>query len=72
MLLVTGLLAEEPVKRYAQESKVEAEVLALNISVAALLTPERIADELKNLNLPFELMERSTIPLSESSISVSS
>jgi dihydropteroate synthase-like protein len=49
VLLVTGLLAEEPVKRYAQESKVEAEVLALNISVAALLTPERIADELKNL-----------------------
>lgn len=49
MLLVTGLLAEGTVKRYAQESKVEAEVLALNISVAALLTPERIANELKNL-----------------------
>ncbi|MEM4143209.1 MAG: dihydropteroate synthase-like protein [Candidatus Bathyarchaeia archaeon] len=49
MLLVTGLLAEETVKRYARESKVETEVLALNIPVAALLTPERIANELKTL-----------------------
>ncbi|MEM3357272.1 MAG: dihydropteroate synthase, partial [Candidatus Bathyarchaeia archaeon] len=49
LLLVTGLLAEETVKRYARESKVETAVLALNIPVAALLTPERIANELKDL-----------------------
>lgn len=49
VLLATGLLAEETVKRYARESKVETAVLALNIPVAALLTPERIANELKAL-----------------------
>lgn len=49
VLLVTGLLAENMVKHYAQESRVKTEVFALNVPVAALLTPERIANDLKNL-----------------------
>jgi dihydropteroate synthase-like protein len=48
VLLVTGSLAEETVKRYAKESSVETETLALNIAVAALLTPQAIANALKN------------------------
>ncbi len=50
VLLVTGLLAEETVKRYAQSSSVKTEVLALKVPVAALLTPTYIAGALKNLN----------------------
>jgi dihydropteroate synthase-like protein len=50
VLLVTGLLAEETVKRYAENSGVETEVLALKVPVAALLTPTYIANALKNLN----------------------
>ncbi len=42
VLLITGLLAEDLVKRYAQESNVETEVLTLKIPVAAFLTPEKI------------------------------
>jgi dihydropteroate synthase-like protein len=51
VLLVTGLLAEDTVKRYAQSSSVKTEVLALKVPVAALLTPAYIADALKNLNI---------------------
>ncbi len=51
VLLVTGLLAEKTVKRYAKESSVETEVFALKVHVAALLSPERIADALKEENL---------------------
>ncbi|MEM3615127.1 MAG: dihydropteroate synthase-like protein [Candidatus Methanomethylicia archaeon] len=51
VLLVTGLLAEEIVKRYAGESSVETEVLALKVPVAALLNVEYIAMELKKLDL---------------------
>jgi dihydropteroate synthase-like protein len=47
VLLITGLLAEKTVKRYAKESSVETEVRALKIPVAALLSPEQIAKVLK-------------------------
>ena len=47
ILLITGLLAEDLVKRYIQECKVEAEVLALKVPVAAFLTPDSIASALK-------------------------
>jgi dihydropteroate synthase-like protein len=50
VLLITGLLAEDIVERYAQKSGVKTEVLALKVPVAALLTPEHIACALKNLN----------------------
>jgi dihydropteroate synthase-like protein len=46
VLLVTGQLAEETVRRYAQKSSVETETLALKIAVAAFLTPQIIADAL--------------------------
>jgi dihydropteroate synthase-like protein len=48
VLLVTGLLAKETVKRYAEESSVETEVFALKVPVAALLSPEQIAKALKS------------------------
>ena len=51
VLLVTGALAEETVKRYAKESSVETETLALKIAVAALLTPQTIANALKTAKL---------------------
>jgi dihydropteroate synthase-like protein len=51
MLLVTGQLAEETVRRYAQESNVETEILALKIAVAAFLTPQTITDALKDRKL---------------------
>ena len=51
VLLVTGALAEEAVKRYAKESSVETETLALKIAVAAFLTPETITQALKNTKL---------------------
>ena len=47
MLLITGLLAEKAVERYAKESSVETEVLALKVPVAALLSPEQIAKTIK-------------------------
>ncbi len=50
-LLVTGLLAEDSVKQYAQQSSVETEVLALPIQVAALLKMPNIAKELQKLNI---------------------
>jgi dihydropteroate synthase-like protein len=46
-LLVTGLLAEDAVKQYAQQSSVETEVLTLPIQVAALLKLPNIAKELE-------------------------
>jgi len=48
VLLITGLLAEKAVERYARESSVETEVFALKVPVAALLSPEQIAKALKN------------------------
>jgi len=47
LLLVTGLLAEKTVKRYAKESNIETSVLTLKVPVAALLAPEQIAKALK-------------------------
>ena len=44
-------LAEDTVKRYAKESSVETETLALKIAVAAFLTPQTIADALKTKKL---------------------
>ncbi len=49
VLLITGLLAENAVQHYAQESRVKTKVLALKVPVAALLTPERITNALENL-----------------------
>ena len=46
VLLITGQLAEETVRRNARESNVETETLALKIAVAAFLTPQLIADAL--------------------------
>jgi dihydropteroate synthase-like protein len=51
ILLVTGLLAEKIVKRYAKESIVETEILALKVPVAALLTPAHIAKALKKTDV---------------------
>ena len=51
VLLVTGQLAEETVRRYAQESSVETETLALKIAVAAFLTPQTIIEGLKDRKL---------------------
>jgi dihydropteroate synthase-like protein len=46
-LLVTGLLAEDIVTQYAQQSSVETEVLVLPVQVAALLKLPNIAKELQ-------------------------
>ncbi len=51
MVIVTGRLAEEHVKRHVEASPVDVEVLALPVSVAALLSPTRIAVELRRRNL---------------------
>jgi len=47
VLLVTGLLAEKTVERYAKESSVETSVFTLKVPVAALLAPKQIAKNLK-------------------------
>jgi dihydropteroate synthase-like protein len=51
VLLITGVLAEESVVRYAQESSVDTQTIAIKIAVAAFLTPETIATALKNTKL---------------------
>jgi dihydropteroate synthase-like protein len=51
VLLVTGMLAEESVKRYAKESCIDTQTLALKIAVAAFLTPTIIAKALQNIKL---------------------
>jgi len=48
VLLITGLLAKEAVERYANESTVQTQVLALNVAVAAFLTPKTIIEALKS------------------------
>ncbi|HSV49372.1 MAG TPA: dihydropteroate synthase-like protein, partial [Candidatus Acidoferrales bacterium] len=50
-LLITGILAEETVKQYAKQSNIQTEVLALNVQVAAFLTPQIISQALKKHNL---------------------
>ena len=47
VLLITSQLAKDAVERYAKESQVETEVLALNVAVAAFLTPQTISEALK-------------------------
>ena len=47
VLLITGALAEDTVKRYAKESSIDTQTLALKMAVAALLTPQTIANALK-------------------------
>ncbi len=47
VLLITGSLAEDIVKRYAHQSSVETEVIALKVQVAALLKLPNIANNLK-------------------------
>jgi dihydropteroate synthase-like protein len=49
VLLVTGQLAEDSVKRYAKESKVDTEILALKIAVAAFIVPETIVKALDKI-----------------------
>lgn len=51
VLLVTGALAKESVTRYAKESSINTQTMALKIAVAAFLTPETIANALKNTKL---------------------
>jgi dihydropteroate synthase-like protein len=51
VLLITGQLAEEAVRRYAQETIVETETLAVKIAVAAFLTPQTISEALKKKKL---------------------
>ena len=51
VLLVTGSLAEDTVRRHTKESNVETEVLALKVPVAALLTLETIAKALEGIKL---------------------
>jgi dihydropteroate synthase-like protein len=51
VLLVTGTLAETIVKQRAQTANLGTKVFALSLPVAALLTPERIAEDLKTLDL---------------------
>ena len=50
-LLITGTLAENTVKQYAQQSTTPTAVLALNAPVAAFLTPQIISQALKKQNL---------------------
>ncbi len=51
VLLITGTLAEDTVKHYAKETSVDTETRALKMAVAALLTPQTIAEALKNTKL---------------------
>ncbi|MGA2387109.1 MAG: dihydropteroate synthase-like protein [Candidatus Bathyarchaeia archaeon] len=51
VLLVTSQLAKETVERCAKESAVNAEVIALNVAVAAFLTPQTIIDALKKFRV---------------------
>jgi dihydropteroate synthase-like protein len=48
VLLVTGQQAKEAVERFAKESKVETQILALNVAVAAFLTQKTISEGIKN------------------------
>ena len=51
VLIVTGALAEDSVKRYVQESSVQTQVLTLPIQVAALLKLPNIAKQLQKTTL---------------------
>ncbi len=49
VLVVTGRLAEESIRQYISKSRVDADVLALPVSVAAFITPEYAAESLKKV-----------------------
>ena len=51
VLAVTGLLAEDIVKRSASETGKEIDVVSLPITVAAFITPEYAANLLKRMDL---------------------
>jgi hypothetical protein len=51
ILLVTGTLAQETIQTFAQKSNTHTTVLALNVPVAAFLTPQTIAQALQIKNL---------------------
>jgi dihydropteroate synthase-like protein len=51
VLLITGTLAEDTVKRFAQKSSVETEVLTFKVQVAALLKLPNIANEIKKRDI---------------------
>lgn len=51
VLLVTGTLAQNIVKHYAQQSSTPTLTLVLNVQVAAFLTPSLIIEALKNHDL---------------------
>ncbi len=51
VLLVTSQLEKDAVEGYAKESHVETDVLALNVAVAAFLTPKTIIEALKKIRL---------------------
>ncbi|MDR2707207.1 MAG: dihydropteroate synthase-like protein, partial [Nitrososphaerota archaeon] len=51
IVLVTGRLAEEAVRKYAQHVGVDADVVVLNYPVAAFLNSETIISGLKNYDL---------------------
>jgi len=51
VILVTGQLAKETVRHYAQASNIETEILAIKIAVAAFLTPQAIANALRDEKL---------------------
>ncbi len=50
-LLITGTLAENTVKQYAKQSTTPTQVIALNVQVAAFLTPQIISQALKKISL---------------------
>ncbi len=50
-LLITGTLAENTVKQYAKQSNTPTQTIALNVQVAAFLTPQIISQALKKQNL---------------------
>jgi dihydropteroate synthase-like protein len=51
ILLVTGRLAKDYVRKHALESHVEFDVIALPIPVAALMTSRYVAQELKSMEI---------------------
>ena len=51
VLVVTGRLAEESVKRYVSETEMDVDVVALPVSVASFITPGYAADALKALGV---------------------
>ena len=51
ILLITGKLAEESVKRYASEAEADIDVLALPVPVAAFISPEYAAQAIKKTGI---------------------